>query len=120
MKHLRTLCAPAFLFALASCADIGPIEVAEGEEPEPELAEQEQALDTQGFFQARGYFLNTDRVAGDCIESATGGPVKPVQIPNTGGQTVSFSLRQLESSAEVQEALSIGASASADFLIGGG
>jgi hypothetical protein len=120
MRHLQNLFVPSLLFTLSSCADIGPIQFEEGEEPEPELAEQQQALDTQGFFEARGYYMNTDRVAGDCIESATGGPVKPVQLPNTGGQTVSWSLRLLESSADVQEALSISASASADFLIGGG
>src|SRR5688500_5332914 len=31
------------------------------------ICQQQQALDTQGFFEARGYYMNNDPVAGDCV-----------------------------------------------------
>lgn len=95
----------------ASPVDASPLE---------EVGEAAQALDTQGFFQARGYFLNTDTVAGDCMVAANGGAIVPVQAPNTGGQEVIFSLSLLESSSDVHNRLSVKASASAKFLIAGG
>jgi hypothetical protein len=79
-----------------------------------------QDLDTQGFLEARGYFMSTDTVAGDCVTAADGSDVVPLQAPNTGGQEVIFSLALIESSNDVQKRLSVSASASAKFLVAGG
>lgn len=79
-----------------------------------------QPLDTQGFFQARGFFSTLDTVAGDCVVAADGtDTITPIQAPNTGGQEVTFSLALVESSSDLQKNLSVSASASAKYLVGG-
>ncbi|MDF3069979.1 MAG: hypothetical protein K0R38_5580 [Polyangiaceae bacterium] len=86
---------------------------------------QVKALDAQGFFPGRGYFLNADSVASDCLVPAgytSGGvlTIEPRRAAFTGGQEVSFALSKVESSQEIQDRLSITASASAKFLVAGG
>jgi hypothetical protein len=93
------------------------------ESPVPEaVGELSQNLDTQGFFEARGYFQNNDTVAGDCVAGPGAGdpPVVPTQAANAGGQQVVFSLALLESSSDVHSRLSLDASASAKFLVAEG
>jgi hypothetical protein len=121
MKTRKLLSAAPLLVLLAACSNATSAPPStDAESNEPDIGVQAQELDTQGFLQARGYFMNTDTVAGDCVESATGGVIAPEQAPNTGGQEVIFSLSLLESSTDVQKSLSVSASASAKFLIAGG
>ncbi len=84
-----------------------------------------EPLDTEGFFPGRGYFLNSDSVASDCLvppgyKSGGSLTIAPRRAAFTGGQEVSFSLSKVESSQEIQDRLSISASASAKFLVAGG
>jgi hypothetical protein len=113
------------LFLPVACANApAPTPSADAEvEPaeEANLGVAQQALDTQGFFQARGFFTNLDTVAGDCVVAADGtDTISPIQAPNAGGQEVTFSLALIESSSDLQKNLSVSASASAKFLVGGG
>ncbi|MDF3067336.1 MAG: hypothetical protein K0R38_2937 [Polyangiaceae bacterium] len=112
------------LLLLSACGNFQTPTVTDTlETPVPEaVGELSQNLDTQGFFEARGYFQNNDTVAGDCVAGPGAGDpaVVPVQAPNAGGQQVVFSLALLESSADVHSRLSLDASASAKFLVAGG
>jgi len=124
MSTLRVCGLAMFLLLPAACSNAPastPNRTDETATPgEPNIATAHHALDTQGFFQARGYFTNLDTVAGDCVVAADGtDAIVPVQAPNTGGQEVTFSLALIESSSDLQKSLSVSASASAKFLIGG-
>jgi hypothetical protein len=125
MNALRIGGLLSVLSGLLACSHAPAAPVGAGDDPEPlveadAVGEVSQALDTQGFLEARGYYMSTDTVAGDCITAADGSDVIPVQAPNTGGQEVIFSLALIESSSDVQKRLSLSASASAKFLVAGG
>jgi len=95
-----------------------------GEQP-GDTGSIDQPLDTLGFYPGRGYMLNNDTVASDCLVPAAypGDPsltIVPVQAAKTGGQEVIFSLSKVSSSEEIQNKLNINASASAKFLSAGG
>lgn len=96
-------------------------------EAEESIDSAAQGLDKQGFFPGRGYFVNADSVASDCVVPAAyngttnlGLEITPVQAANTGGQEVMFALSKVESSQEVQDKLHISAHAAAKFLVAGG
>lgn len=77
-------------------------------------AQSEQPLDGTDIFPGRGHFTTTDQIAGDCVQGPNGElTITPVSTaPGTGGQIVEYSLVKIDSSNEVDDAMSIDVGAS--------